>query len=108
MAAAVGRHRLRPAYEVGAQAASRGRRLRDLHRLGDVGGQASPRPGAAQYRDKMGIHAKLIVVGMTSNGFSIADPDDAGMLDVVGFDTAVPQLMSDFVTGEVGREGNAA
>jgi len=45
----------------------------------------------------MGIAAKLIVVAMTSNGFTIADPDDAGMLDVVGFDTATPQVISDFV-----------
>lgn len=30
-------------------------------------------------------------------GFTIADPDDRGMMDVVGFDTAAPQLMSDFV-----------
>ena len=61
----------------------------------------TPHPAQAlqTYRDKMGIPAKMIVVGMTSNGFSIADPDDAGMLDVVGFDTAVPQLMSDFVAG---------
>jgi 60 kDa SS-A/Ro ribonucleoprotein len=48
------------------------------------------------YRDKMGIPAKMITVDMTSNGFSISDPDDAGMMDVVGFDTAVPQIMSDF------------
>ncbi len=27
----------------------------------------------------------------------IADPDDAGMLDVVGFDTAAPSVMSDFI-----------
>jgi hypothetical protein len=39
----------------------------------------------------------LIVVAMASNGFSIADPDDAGMLDVVGFDTATPQVVSDFL-----------
>ncbi len=38
------------------------------------------------YRKKTGIAAKLVVVGMVSNGFSIADPDDGGMLDVVGFD----------------------
>ena len=49
------------------------------------------------YRERMGIPAKLVVVGMTSNGFSIADPDDAGMLDVVGFDTATPQVISEFV-----------
>ena len=34
---------------------------------------------------------------MTSNGFSIADPDDAGMLDVVGFDAATPHVISDFI-----------
>jgi 60 kDa SS-A/Ro ribonucleoprotein len=50
-----------------------------------------------QYREQMGIPAKLIVVGMVSNGFTLADPSDGGMLDVVGFDTATPQLMSDFV-----------
>jgi 60 kDa SS-A/Ro ribonucleoprotein len=34
---------------------------------------------------------------MASNGFTIADPDGAGMLDVVGFDTATPQVIGDFV-----------
>ena len=38
---------------------------------------------------------------MASNGFSIADPDDAGMLDVVGFDTATPQVIADFGTGTI-------
>ena len=59
-------------------------------------GKIHPVQALRRYRDKMGIAAKLIVVGMVSNGFSIADPDDGGMLDVVGFDTAVPQLMADF------------
>jgi 60 kDa SS-A/Ro ribonucleoprotein len=60
-------------------------------------GQIHPMQALAHYREKMGIRAKLIVVGMTSNGFSIADPDDAGALDVVGFDSAVPSVMADFV-----------
>jgi len=33
---------------------------------------------------------------MTSTGFTIADPNDAGMLDVVGFDEAAPAMMADF------------
>jgi hypothetical protein len=45
-----------------------------------------------------GIRAKLVVVGMALNGFTIADPDDAGMLDVVGFDTVTPNLIADFAT----------
>jgi 60 kDa SS-A/Ro ribonucleoprotein len=60
-------------------------------------GQIHPMQALRQYREKLGIRAKLIVVGMTSNGFSIADPDDAGALDVVGFDSAVPSVMADFV-----------
>ena len=51
------------------------------------------------YRRASGIEARLVVVGMVSNGFSIADPADPGMLDVVGFDTATPQLISDFARG---------
>jgi 60 kDa SS-A/Ro ribonucleoprotein len=50
-----------------------------------------------QYRQKFNIPAKLVVVGMVSNGFSIADSNDAGMLDVVGMDTATPELMSAFI-----------
>jgi 60 kDa SS-A/Ro ribonucleoprotein len=34
---------------------------------------------------------------MVSNGFSIADPNDAGMLDVVGFDAAAPAVIADFI-----------
>jgi 60 kDa SS-A/Ro ribonucleoprotein len=36
---------------------------------------------------------------MVSNGFSIADPDDPGMLDVVGFDTGTPAVIAGFATG---------
>jgi 60 kDa SS-A/Ro ribonucleoprotein len=50
-----------------------------------------------QYRKAMGIDAKLVVMGMVSNGVSIADPSDAGMLDITGFDAAVPSVISNFV-----------
>jgi 60 kDa SS-A/Ro ribonucleoprotein len=53
-----------------------------------------------QYRQKMGIAARLVVVGMTATKFSIADPTDAGMLDVVGFDAATPNIISSFANGE--------
>lgn len=52
-----------------------------------------------QYRDKMGIPAKSIVVAMATNEYSVADPEDAGQLDVVGFDTSVPNIMSNFIRG---------
>jgi 60 kDa SS-A/Ro ribonucleoprotein len=60
-------------------------------------GEVHPAQALQQYRERMGIAAKLVVVAMTSNGFSIADPDDAGMLDVVGFDAATPQVVSEFI-----------
>ncbi|MEZ4300268.1 MAG: TROVE domain-containing protein, partial [Polyangiaceae bacterium] len=59
-------------------------------------GAVHPFQALREYRQKMGRPAKLIVVGMTSTGFTIADPTDAGMLDVVGFDSAAPQVMADF------------
>ena len=60
-------------------------------------GRIHPSQALQQYREKTGIPARLVVVGMASNGFSIADPMDGGMLDVVGFDTATPRLIAEFV-----------
>jgi 60 kDa SS-A/Ro ribonucleoprotein len=62
-------------------------------------GEIHPIQALREYRRRTGIAAKLAVVGLVSNGFSIADPDDAGMLDIVGFDTAAPQVLADFVKG---------
>ena len=62
-----------------------------------AGRHMHPAQALQEYRRKMGIPAKLVVVGMVSNGFSIADPKDGGMMDVVGFDTATPQVMADFI-----------
>jgi 60 kDa SS-A/Ro ribonucleoprotein len=62
-------------------------------------GEIHPAQALRDYRQASGIDARLVVVGMVSNGFSIADPSDPGMLDVVGFDTAAPQLISDFARG---------
>lgn len=47
----------------------------------------------------MGIDAKLIVMGLVANDISIADPNDSGQMDIVGFDTAVPQIIAEFVGG---------
>ena len=65
-------------------------------------GDIHPAQALREYRERMGIPAKLVVVGMASNGFSIADPNDAGMLDVVGFDTSTPNVISGFAAGARG------
>jgi 60 kDa SS-A/Ro ribonucleoprotein len=49
-----------------------------------------------QYRQKLGRDAKLIVCGMTSTGFTIADPKDPRQLDVVGFSLDTPQAIASF------------
>ncbi|CAD6196264.1 unnamed protein product [Caenorhabditis auriculariae] len=65
-------------------------------------GNVHPFKALQQYRESSGIlDAKLVVMGMTATNFTIADPQDAGMLDVVGFDSAVPQILHEFVTGKI-------
>ncbi len=59
-------------------------------------GDIHPKTALDMYRQDMGRPAKCAVVGMVANKFSIADPNDAGMLDFIGFDTATPALLSDF------------
>lgn len=59
-------------------------------------GDIHPFQALKKYRDKTGIPAKLVVVGMVANEFTIADPTDAGMLDVVGFDAAAPSIIANF------------
>ena len=63
-------------------------------------GKIHPRDAVRLYREKTGIPAKLVVVGMVANQFSLADPNDPGMLDVVGFDTATPAVIADFLRDE--------
>lgn len=50
-----------------------------------------------EYRQKSGIMAKLVPVGMVANDYTVGDPNDAGTLNVTGFDTATPQVISDFI-----------
>lgn len=62
-------------------------------------GTVKPVDALNRYRERINPNAKLVVVGMTSSGFSIADPNDAGMLDVVGFDANVLPLITEFSRG---------
>lgn len=59
-------------------------------------GDMHPHQALREYRDWSGIDARLVVIGMTATDFTIADPTDPGMLDVAGFDSAVPMLLNNF------------
>jgi 60 kDa SS-A/Ro ribonucleoprotein len=41
--------------------------------------------------------ASQIVCGTSTTKFTVADPKDPLQLDIVGFDSAAPQLITDFV-----------
>jgi 60 kDa SS-A/Ro ribonucleoprotein len=64
-------------------------------------GQIHPWQALKAYRDHVGHDVKYGVIAMTATGTSIADPDDASSMDVAGFDTTVPQVMSDFSAGKI-------
>eukprot|EP00039_Didymoeca_costata_P018103 m.332125 g.332125 ORF g.332125 m.332125 type:complete len:561 (+) comp16882_c0_seq1:171-1853(+) len=64
-------------------------------------GSVTPAQALRDYRRATGIPARLCVVAMTSNGFTLADPEDAGMMDVVGFDSSTPEVMRQFALGEL-------
>lgn len=60
-------------------------------------GKVHPFEALKQYRKWSGINAKMIVMATSTSGFSIADPSDAGMLDVVGFSSDVFQVINYFL-----------
>ncbi len=63
-------------------------------------GPMHPSQALERYRQATGIDARLAVVGMVANSFSIADPTDRRQMDIVGFDTATPQVLSGFSNGD--------
>ncbi len=60
-------------------------------------GQQHPAQAINEYRKKMGIPAKLVVVAMASNRVTVGDVNDPGTLNVVGFDASVPHVISTFL-----------
>lgn len=63
-------------------------------------GDIHPDQALNQYRQQRGIPSKLVACAMTADRYSVANPDDAGQMDVIGFDANTPNVISDFV-----REG---
>ncbi|XP_055498296.1 60 kDa SS-A/Ro ribonucleoprotein isoform X2 [Leucoraja erinacea] len=59
-------------------------------------GNIHPAEALREYRKKMAIPAKLVICGLGSNGFSIADPDDRGMMDICGFDNGALEVIRNF------------
>ena len=81
-------------------------------------GDIHPVQALQKYRQATGIPARMLVNAMVATEFSVAapagrgygtfnhgtprsvaDPNDGGMLDVAGLDSAAPQVMADFIRG---------
>lgn len=53
-----------------------------------------------EYRKQSGVvDCKLVVMACTATKFSIADPNDINMLDVVGFSSDAPSVVAQFIKG---------
>jgi hypothetical protein len=65
-------------------------------------GKVHPQVALESYRTKANKpNAKLIVVGMTANNLTIADPNDRNTLNLAGFNAAMPEIIAMFVRGEL-------
>jgi 60 kDa SS-A/Ro ribonucleoprotein len=64
-------------------------------------GATHPVQALERYRRETGIAAKLVVIAMAANQYSIADPNDAFQMDVAGFDASVPGLVANFIRGRL-------
>lgn len=64
-------------------------------------GNVKPTQALKAYRDKTGIPARLAVFGVDGSPFTIADKNDKGQMDFVGFDSAAPRVLADFSAGRI-------
>jgi 60 kDa SS-A/Ro ribonucleoprotein len=63
-------------------------------------GDRHPVQALNAYRKQTGIAAKMVVIAMAANRYSIADPNDPYQMDVAGFDSSVPGVVSDFLRSD--------
>jgi 60 kDa SS-A/Ro ribonucleoprotein len=64
-------------------------------------GPIHPSQSLKAYRQEYSPEAKLAVFGMTATKFTIADPQDLGMMDFIGLDPSAPQILSAFISGKI-------
>jgi 60 kDa SS-A/Ro ribonucleoprotein len=54
-----------------------------------------------KYRRQFNPNTKLISLATAANNVSVADQNDAGILDIAGFSSDVPSIVSKFIAGEI-------
>ena len=64
-------------------------------------GRMHPFQALQMYRSRVNPNARMVVLAMTSAKSSIADPSDAGMLDIVGMSPDVLNILVEFAEGKL-------
>jgi 60 kDa SS-A/Ro ribonucleoprotein len=60
-----------------------------------------PYQALRMYRRQVNPNARMAVIAMTPKRSTLADPQDSGVLAVAGFDSDVPQLLTEFSAGRI-------
>lgn len=64
-------------------------------------GRLTPATALKDYRRTMNLpNSKLVMCGLQTDQFSIADPNDPRMIDICGFDSEVPRLIKEFALSD--------
>ncbi len=64
-------------------------------------GKIHPFEALKKYRKSINKNAKMAVLSFENSLHSIADPTDAGMIDVSGTDSNIPIILSEFAVGRI-------
>lgn len=65
-------------------------------------GSIHPYQALEAYRRWSGVATRQVVLATAATEFTIADPRDPLSLDVVGFDSSVPNVIGEFLRGKIG------
>ncbi|KAE9547126.1 hypothetical protein FO519_009661, partial [Halicephalobus sp. NKZ332] len=61
-----------------------------------------PFEAVQEYRKQMNLpKTKVVVVGMAANKKTLKNPDDNQMLDIVGFDVSILEIIKNFVSEKI-------
>ncbi|WP_405146004.1 TROVE domain-containing protein [Sphaerisporangium sp. NBC_01403] len=60
-------------------------------------GRSHPSQALTAYRRRVNADARVVVSAMTPAGYTIGDPEDAGVLNVAGLDASLPLIVNGFV-----------
>lgn len=67
------------------------------------GRMGKPYEALQLYRQHVNPKARMVTVQMESNAHTLGAPDDEAVLDCIGFDTAMPTVVTDFLRRDIGE-----